>query len=211
MKELTLDSFDTVFYALAFIVPGFITYMTIASFVPQKEDTGSVILLRFLSLSCFNYALWSWAIYFLFQSKEIHSDIQKGLIYAGLVLVAPIVNGILLVILSKAQIVRRLLGKVGFNPINEIPTGWDFKFSRMKEPEWIIIKLKAGKKVAGYFGSNSFASSGATKDIYLEEAWNPQESGPWKKTERTAGILVLGDSIERIEFFKKETTDVKTQ
>jgi hypothetical protein len=74
----------------------------------------------------------------------------------------------------------------------------------MKKAEWVIVKLKSGKEVGGYFGSNSFASSGGTKDIYLEQAWNINGKAPWTKRDRSAGILVLGDSIERIEFIQKD-------
>ena len=64
---MTVTSFDVVFYALAFIVPGFIWSAVIGGFVPRRADQKEVVFLRFLTFSCMNYAFWSWLIYLIIK------------------------------------------------------------------------------------------------------------------------------------------------
>ena len=66
-----------------------------------------------------------------------------------------------------------------------------------------MISLKNGKKIAGVYGNNSFASAyPREQEIYIEEVWHLSEDGKnfVSKVDRTGGVLILGDEISSVEF-----------
>ncbi|HDL0240492.1 TPA: hypothetical protein PWK60_004685 [Escherichia coli] len=69
-----------------------------------------------------------------------------------------------------------------------------------------MITLKNGKKIAGKFGANSFASSAPEPEqIYLEEHWVLNDDGGFERPRVSIlGILILGNDIENLEFFRFE-------
>jgi hypothetical protein len=73
-----------------------------------------------------------------------------------------------------------------------------------KEAMWAVVTLKSGVKVRGKYGLNSFASSyPSERQIYLEEVWTRGENGGFgKKINRTKGVIVAGDEIAHVEFYK---------
>ena len=77
---------------------------------------------------------------------------------------------------------------------------WDFVFSK-RLTYWVTITLKNGKKIAGMYGPNSFASSApAEEQIFLEEYWLLNEKGGFERpVDQTAGILILSSEIVSVE------------
>ncbi|OOL22306.1 hypothetical protein BXQ27_23310, partial [Klebsiella aerogenes] len=67
--------------------------------------------------------------------------------------------------------------------------------------------LKDGKKIAGKYGANSFASSAPEPEqIYLEEHWVLSNDGGLERPRvSTLGILILSKDIEHLEFFRFES------
>src|SRR2546429_1176139 len=59
---MTFTSFDAVFFTVAFLVPGFIWESVLSLFLRRRDDRADRAWVRFLTLSAFNYALWSWLI-----------------------------------------------------------------------------------------------------------------------------------------------------
>jgi hypothetical protein len=83
---MTLGSFDVVFYTLAFIVPGFIADSVLCLVVPRKSSPSETSVLRFLTLSCYNYAIWSWLIYLVveepfFTARPVAAAAVWGLLF----------------------------------------------------------------------------------------------------------------------------------
>lgn len=114
--------------------------------------------------------------------------------------------------MSKAQsaIFGRIIQKDGLaqfyrflrlRPINPIPTGWDWIFSRT-EPCFVLVTLTNGTEIAGFFGGLSMASSDpAKRDIYLEKTYMiPDDGSPWVAAAKTLGIYIDGSQIAYIEF-----------
>ncbi len=68
----------------------------------------------------------------------------------------------------------------------------------------MLVHLKGGRIIAGYYGPNSFASSfPQDQDIYLEEVWKVNNKGEFiSKIGETKGILLSSDGIDYIEFFR---------
>ena len=199
---MTFDSFDVIFYTLAFLVPGFILQSTISALVPQKGEDTQLTLLRFLTLSCINYALWSWLIYLIFQAQFFLSSLVWTVIaWTLIILISPFVIGLIVGNSNQRGFVRKFLQRLGFNPIHIIPTAWDFKFSGTTSPRWVIVTLTDGNVVAGRYGENSFSSSSSSeRDLYIEQIYKISEEGVWEEIDRTDGMLVKADSIAYVEF-----------
>lgn len=81
-------------------------------------------------------------------------------------------------------------------------TAWDAYFSQHK-PAWLLVTLKDGTYVYGFFGKKSFASDDPDcRDLFLETAYEQLPDGQWAPLRDTAGVLIMGDEISRIEFRK---------
>ncbi len=80
---------------------------------------------------------------------------------------------------------------------------WDCIFSQ-RQQYWTIIHLKDGRRIGGVYSTRSFSSSSpAAPEIYLEEVWELNEKGVFiKPIEASAGVLILGDEIIGLEFFR---------
>jgi hypothetical protein len=200
---MILNGFDTVFFTLAFVVPGFVIQSTYSVFVPHKSEEVQRSFLRFIYFSCLNYSVWSWLIYLIIKTdfSKIH-PIRTALIWSIIDFFSPVMLGVIIGYFSNKELMRKLFQRMGLNPIHVIPTAWDFKFSKIKKPNWVLVTLKDGGMVAGLFWSNSFASSDkGERDIYIEKIYKISDEGPWEPVSNNEGILILGDQIRHIEFW----------
>lgn len=202
-EDMTLNSFDSVFYTLSFIVPGFILQSILSVFVPRKSVPTQISFIRFLTLSCFNYAFCSWLIYLIFQSEVfLTHPIRTALAWAYIILLSPILLGLISGYFSQKEFIRKIFFSIGLNPIHVIPTAWDYKFSNIKEAVWLLVTLKDGSTVAGLFGAKSFASSETDeRDLYIQDVFRIPDKGQWERVTNNAGIWVKGDQIKHIEFW----------
>jgi hypothetical protein len=203
---MTISGFEALFYTLAFVVPGFLLHSTIAVFVPRKAEQPQLSLLRFLSLSCANYALWSWLIYLISATAFFKDHPARAAIAWGIViLLSPIALGMLGGFLSQNNLVRKLLQRCGLVPMHAIPTAWDFRFSKIEKAVWVLVTLKDGGQVAGLFGSRSFASSDPSeRDLYIQSVFRVPGEGQWQRVPGNDGVLISGDQIKYIEFWTDE-------
>ena len=80
---------------------------------------------------------------------------------------------------------------------------WDYVLSK-GDPYWVIVTLKDGGEVAGFYGKKSFASSSPeSQDIYLEERWEMNGDGGLERLRTdSGGVLVAANQIRSIEFFR---------
>jgi len=201
---MTLNGPETLFYTLAFVVPGFIIHSVIAILFPVGEEKLRFALLRFLAFSCLNYGLWIWLIYILIFSDSLQQHpFWSATLWCLVVFVGPVFLGLAVGKLSQMQVLRRMLHRLRFRTSHPIPTAWDYKFYKTREARCIIVTMKDGSQVAGMFGWNSFASDAASGcDIYLEEVFTMPRNGPWRRRNNSDGIWIAGDEIKAIEFRK---------
>jgi hypothetical protein len=69
----------------------------------------------------------------------------------------------------------------------------------------VLITLKDGSQIAGWFGKNSLASSELSeRDIYLELVYKLEDDA-WQPVARSAGILINAEEIRYIEFWQDQT------
>ena len=83
------------------------------------------------------------------------------------------------------------------------PSAWDFVFNK-RQPCFILIHLKNGKKIGGYYGSNSYSGSYPSHgEIYLEAVCKTDSDGSFSDyIEGTMGMLISQDAYDYIEMIK---------
>ena len=91
-----------------------------------------------------------------------------------------------------------------FVPNFPCPTAWDWFFGvRNDETCFVLIHLKNGEKIAGYFGLKSYATSFPRNgDIYLEKTIKVDENGVFQHVvENTLGLIITRDEYSYVELF----------
>lgn len=153
-----------------------------------------------------NYATWSWLIY-LFIAPDV-SQSWKAAGWFWVILAGPALLGVFWAFIQQKEWVYTFLQRAGLKPIHVIPTSWDWRFSKMKEPHWILVTLKDGSMVSGWFGSSSFASSDSSeRDLYIEQLYEIGDEGKWVPTAEGKGSLISGDQIRSIELWPTKTIE----
>lgn len=193
-----MDIWDTSKLVLfvAFVIPGFVSLKTYELlFLSTPKDTSSQ-LIDAVAYSCLNYAILFPVIYYV-NAYEVGTT--SPIVFALLCLIVLFVSPIVWVCSLRAVRCSNLLQRWLPHP-TEKP--WDYVFSK-RDPYWVIVTMKDGKKLAGKYGYNSFSSSGTTKEqIYFEETWVLNADGGFDRPkETTAGTLIVSSDIDSIEFF----------
>ena len=82
------------------------------------------------------------------------------------------------------------------------PTAWDYFFGR-RVPVFVLVQLRNGSRLGGYYGFQSYASSFPTEgDIYLEAVYRVDEDGKFgEPIEGSGGAIIRKDQYDLIEFF----------
>lgn len=193
----------TLFFILAFLVPGFIWDYTISFFIPQSIKEERKTFIRYIALSSLNIALCSWLIYLLLSNDFFRKDtLNSALAWLFILLINPVVCGSIIGLLSKKGLIRNVLQKFGLGILHYCPTAWDYKFSNIEDSEWVIVTLNNGTTIYGLYGSKSFSSAEPEeRDLYLQEIYTISEGGEWIKDKKSDGILLKGNQISHIEFY----------
>lgn len=199
---MTISGVDALFFTVAFLVPGFVWQAAMSAFVPRKSEDVQLSFLRFLSISCVNYGLWSWLVFLITRASfSSRHPVIAAMAWFVVVFLSPAALGALCGHYTQRDAIRQALQRIGLSPLHVIPTAWDYKFSRTAVPEWILVTFKDGSQVAGWFGSDSFASSETgERDLFIQEVYTINLEGSWEPVEGSAGILIRQDEIKHIEF-----------
>ncbi len=123
-------------------------------------------MLRIVALSLVNYALWSPVLLWLaFRAAPVGLSryaqahaLPLVVLVIGVVLVAPVAEGLLIGRLRRSERLTRFLARTLAFRVQEIPKSWDYVFSRNRY-YLVLVTLTDGSKIAGGWGSKSFASS----------------------------------------------------
>ncbi|MDN8617139.1 DUF6338 family protein [Variovorax ginsengisoli] len=187
---------DKLVLFLVFVIPGFLSLKTYAMLGLRAPRDSSQQLVDAIAFSCINYALLAWPI-LMVESSDWRNQYPRGYVafYAAVVLVAPVLWGLVWMLLRKTNLAQRFLP----HPLEK---PWDFVFGQRRH-YWIIATLRDGRKIAGKYAGGSFSSAApAPEQLYLEEAWKLNEGGGFERALiDTAGVLILGPDIASIEFF----------
>jgi len=84
----------------------------------------------------------------------------------------------------------------------QMPTAWDWYFSQ-RPNVFVLVKLKNGSEIIGYFGENSYATSYPNDGaLYLEAIYKKDNEDTLELVNNNNGILISKDTFDTIEFFK---------
>ena len=188
---------DKLVLFLVFFIPGFISIKIYNLLYPSEQKDFSKFLLEAIGYSSLNFAVLSWLIILIHSGNFYGNHKTWYFIFLFLIIcIIPVLWPIFFFKLSNWKFVANYI-------MNPIQKPWDYIF-RKKEAFWVIIHLKDERKIGGKYDKNSFSSSYPSgEQIYLEEVWKLDEDGKFiEPIERSKGIIVLGEEILAIEFFK---------
>jgi hypothetical protein len=198
--QMKLENVANLIFVLSIFVPGFIYHGTLRQFIPLHDSTKKeTLLLKLLTATAFNFALCSPLIYFIIydDTSSIYFEI---FIWFTIIFLIPAIFALIRAKMLQSTRPNFLWKKLGLRPINPIPTGWDWIFGRTGAC-FIIVTLRDGSVISGYFGGNSMASSDPDRrDIYIEKLYTIPDDGPWVEVKGSLGIQVDGGQIAHIEF-----------
>lgn len=192
-----LFQMDRLLLFVIFFVPGFISMKVYSLLVASEKTNFSQALSEAIGFSAINFASLSWLIIIINKGTFFKTNFFLYLlINIFIIFIAPILWTIFYVNIAKSKYLKKYI-------ISPIKNPWDFFFEQ-KKSFWVIVNLKNGEKIAGVYSQNSFASAFPHKEqIYLEEFWSLDEKENFKrKKNSTCGILILGEEIKSIEFYK---------
>lgn len=190
---------------LTFIVPGFIFDSITRKLIPKTRNDQQSSFLIYLTSSSINYGFWIWLIYWVYSTEYyISHPICTGFLWFLIIFISPLTLGFSWGLLIKYGLIKYIFRYFRIHTIDPIPTSWDYIFSNLTDPIWILITLKDGKLIKGYFGNKSFASSEPNfHDLFIEKVYNVNSNGEWYQPEvYNDGILISHDQIKTIEFDK---------
>ncbi|MCI8442525.1 MAG: hypothetical protein HFG27_08340 [Provencibacterium sp.] len=197
-----IDSLNAIVYSILALIPGYIMDSLIRIKIPLGKGDSNFAIHRFIVLSVLNYLPWLWTLVpnlFLRDFSEI--PLRKIDVYflVFVLFVSPIIWSFLITKFNQYKTTRLLLNLLGF-PLNlMIPDAWDFIFSQLP-PCYLIVVLKDGNKVLGYYGENSYATAGSDgKSLYLERIYSLDKNEKWIERERTNGIIICEEQISYVE------------
>lgn len=202
-----IPNFNEVFFTSVFLIPGFIVHEMIRMLVPVGDTSEGMEILKCLAYSVLNYVLWCWLYLIVFNRYEL-SSVNFLVSIALVTLLTSIVTGAVVGLIKGKTLIKKFFGFFNIQFQHPIPTAWEYKFNQIKTSKWVVIILKNGNIIRGWYGNASFSSSNVQqKDIYLELAYRNEED-ELVEIDRTDGIWINGSEIAAIEFYKdKEQID----
>ena len=194
---LTLPQFAAL---VALFLPGFVSIKVDRLMQPGKRATGADFLVDALAYSLLNAAVFAWAI------QRVSQELRGAAPNYALVWVL----GVLICVVGPSlwPPIFRGLQRLGTRLRVLMPpqlVAWDSFFSR-RQPCWVIVHLKNGRLVGGYFGRESFASvEPDSGHIYIEALWKVDRNGRFtSEVAGSKGAVFRPQYYDWIEFFHDE-------
>lgn len=204
---MTFSALDTVLYTLAFLVPGFIINSIFSRFCSEDDQETQLLLLRFLTFSAINYALWSGLLYLVFRFDffALH-PLATACVWVLVIFISPIVLGLVFGYVEQRRFLWSFFEKYGIDiaGIDNL-TAWDNTVLSFSEAQYVLVTLTDRHEIRGVLGGKSLATKQSKGgDIYLEKVMvidpsNP--TGPWIEVENCKGVWVKGSEMRYFEFW----------
>ena len=187
---------DSLVLFVLLIVPGLISMFAYRFLMPARDIEWKTALVEALFYGVLNFGICLPIIIPIHQAgfPASHLTWYVILMVAVLVLLPLLWSCLLCCLFRWKRLMKRL--QLPF------PTAWDFFFHK-RESCFILIHLKNGKMIGGYFGGDSYATSFPRHgDIYLQQVCKVDELGRFEKlVEDTKGLLISRDTCDYVEMF----------
>lgn len=180
--------------ALAF--PGLVSMQVYRAILPARAIDWRDGVLAALFYSVVNYALGFWAVLYVVDVR--HLEAHPGRYWfclAYLLLFSPVALPVLYRWLVTKTPLRRWL-------LAPYPTAFDYFFGQ-KLPCFVIVNLKGGGRIAGFWGPSGYASSFPEQgDLYLSTTVQLTPEGTFAEyVPQSLGVLVRRDEYTHLELF----------
>lgn len=185
----------------AFILPGFISMRVYALLHPISQISLKDQLFEAIAYSIVNLALNSWALFVLLDAQWVLGNIfWATIVVVWSLFLAPILWPI------AAHRLIRWTSRRGWI-LSQFKTTWDDYFLR-REPSWLILHLKDGRRVGGWFGERSAASLHPfSGHLYVEELWELNEDAKFlQKIPNSRGAIFRPEDYQFVEFIAASAT-----
>lgn len=187
----------SILFVLLF-TPGFVATRAFDLFVPRAERDYGKALYEVIGYSLLTYAVCAPILIWWFRQPYL--SIGTNILLAlTIMIVIPAMLSLVYLNIFRIPAFSRVL-------VSPTPTSWDWAFERSStEPYFVLIHLKDGRRVGGLIYKGSYTSTyPLPPDIFIPEVWQiNQDTGEFiAPVPRTAGLAVLGNTIEMAEFFK---------
>ena len=186
---------------LFLIVPGIVIVYVRSRFISGRTPSHAENVLGYLVLSLLYYSIILPGIEPALGVDE--PWVARAAVWIVLTLVGPAFFGLLLGFWAQKNWGIRIANKIGLGTIHVIPAAWDWRFSKMpRGGMFVMVTLTSGERVAGLFGTRSFASSDAAEpDLHLEEEYDVDDD-KWEARPAKVGILIPVKEVRYIEFWE---------
>ena len=192
---MKLENFN-IEYIIIFIIlilPGFLMMKIIKLKVPSKNFLLKDMLFEALSYSLLNLSLIAWLPYLALKNEWHYSIIIISFIIA--VVLIPI-----LLAFAYIKIISSKYFRENFDIL--IPTAWNWYFSQRPHC-MLLISLKNGSEVIGYFGNKSYATSYPSEEsIYLETVYKYDDKNELTMVPNSDGMVIAKNEFSTIQFYK---------
>jgi len=198
-----MQMLDTPVLLLFLVFPGLVSMQVYRMIMPAYRIEWKSAILEGLFYGVINLVLLSPLVYWLMSTGAAEANaIMLWAAAAVVFVIAPIVWPLAFVFLVKRPLLRRYVQL-------PYPSAWDFFFDRRADC-FVLIHLKNGQMIGGYYGPNSYATSFPDHgDIYLEAVYRVDATGTFvEPIESTEGLLISRDGYSYIELLG--VADVET-
>jgi hypothetical protein len=201
MKELLgAKSLELFMLLLFLLVPGVIIDFVRGQFIGRRTRSVSEAGLDFVVVSLLYYSVALPIL--LWLAGGIDGFTTDFRFWYPLWIVGPILVGLALGIIGQKNWLGGRARRLRINVVHPMPAAWDRVFATLPEA-WVIITLKDGRKVAGWFGKHSSASSDPeNRDIFIEKIYE-LDGDDWIDVGPKAA-LIMANEISTIEFIENE-------
>lgn len=190
-------------YLIGLFIPGLIALFVRSQFVTGWRLSHRDNILPYLTISIIYYSLVLPLVDLFLPEKAEH--VTLVLVWFCIVFIGPAALGLLLGVNIQEDLCRRIFRKFGLNLVHVMPTAWDWRFNTLASEQWVLVNLTDGTRLAGFLGSDSFASSGdiGERDIYIQETYDIDENDNWipHNPHGESGVLISSGNIKTVEFW----------
>lgn len=188
---------DKMLLFILLVFPGLISMHIYRLLMPAKDIDWKNAIIEALFYSSINFGLCLPILIPINRDNFVENHpVWYTILFLMIILVLPIIWPWLWTLILKNKKIMKGLQL-------PYPTAWDYFFDQRK-PVFILIHRKNGKKIGGYFGENSYATSFPREgDIYLEKVVKVDESGKFLEIVKDSkGLLIKKEEYELIEIFE---------